>query len=318
MKYSKEIKVGLSIILSAAVLILGVRFFEDLPLFRGTYQLYTTFDDASGIMPGNAVRINGVRVGSVDGVELDARARQVLVRFHVDEGIAVPESTFTEIGGIAALNSVHLKLHIGPASQPRIEEGGYVPSLRQANILGQLTEQAPEMVEQLDDILATTNATLSDAQRLFAAASDEDVRRTLAAFRGSAETLDGLLRAEQARLRRTLANVEQFSGDLSVVAADLREVSGPGSDSLAVAVENLNRSMRRLDRTLEGLEASMSTFDDILGKIDRGEGTLGLLVNDPSLYVRLESTLARLDTILVSFDENPGRYLRELKLVDIF
>ena len=318
MKYSKEIKVGLSLILSAVIFVLGIRFFEDLPLFRGTYGLYTTFEDASGILPGNAVRINGVRVGSVDEVTLDPAAHRVLVRFHVDEHIAVPESSFTEIGGIAALASVHLRIHLGPATNARIEEGGYVPSLREANLLGQLTDKAPEMVEQIDQILATTNATLTDAQRLFAATSDEDVRRTLVAFRSSAETLDALLRAEQARLSGTLANFERFSDDLTVVAGDLRAISDESGDTLALAIRNLNQSMRRMDRTLEGLETSMATLDDILGKIDRGEGTLGRMINDPSVYVRLESTLARLDTILVHFDEDPGRFLKELELVDIF
>src|SRR5690606_14590378 len=222
-KYSKEIKVGLTLLFSAVIFILGIRFFQDLPLFRGPHSLYSTFEDASGILPGNAVRVNGVRVVSVDEVVLDPETNEVRVHFHVDEEIAVPEGSHTEIGGIAALNSVHLRLHLGPASNPRVAEGGLIPSLREANLLGQLTEQAPGLVEQVDTLLYSANATFASANRLLTG-SDEDLRRTLAAFRGTAETLNDLLRAEQARLSRTLANFDQASGDLSLLAAGLRGI----------------------------------------------------------------------------------------------
>lgn len=317
MKYSKEIKVGLTLLFSAVIFILGIRFFQDLPLFRGTHSLYSTFEDASGILPGNAVRVNGVRVGSVDEVVLDPETNKVRVHFHVDEEIAVPEGSHTEIGGIAALNSVHLRLHLGPASNPRVAEGGLIPSLREANLLGQLTEQAPGLVEQVDTLLYSANATFASANRLLTG-SDEDLRRTLAAFRGTAETLNDLLRAEQARLSRTLANFDQASGDLSLLAAGLRGISDESSDSLKLAIQNLNRTMARLDRTMAGLEATSATLDDILGRIDRGEGTLGRLVNDPGLYTRLDSTLLNLNRILADFQENPARYLKEVKLIDVF
>jgi phospholipid/cholesterol/gamma-HCH transport system substrate-binding protein len=52
--------------------------------------------------------------------------------------------------------------------------------------------------------------------------------------------------------------------------------------------------------------------------MESGEGTLGLLAQDPSLYHNLDSTMASLNRLLISFERNPGRFLRELTLVDIF
>lgn len=324
MTYTKEIKVGLTLVISTVVLILGVRYFEDLPLFRGTYSLYTTFEDASGILPGNPVRINGVNVGTVDDVRLDPEAGGVLVQFHIDAGIAVPEGSYTEIGGIAALNSLYLAVHLGPPGNPRIEEGGYVPSLRAANILGQLTDRAPALMGSVDTLLISANRTLAHASALIEG-SDQDVAQTLAAFRGTAVSLNELLRAEQQRIATILANAEAFSTELGTLSADLGVVSGElrvfaeeDSDTLRQAVRTLNRALLRLDRNLDRLELTVAQLDEILGKIDRGEGTLGLLVNDPSLYYRLDSTLTNLNTILTGFEENPGRYLRELQLIDIF
>ena len=74
----------------------------------------------------------------------------------------------------------------------------------------------------------------------------------------------------------------------------------------------------RLDRTLASLESTTAGIDAIVSKIEQGEGTLGLLVNDPSLYHQLDSTLTTLNRILLDFERDPKRYLKDLKLVDVF
>ena len=73
MKYTREFQVGLAIVLAAVIFFFGVRYFADQPLFGGSYTLYTQFADASGLAPGNSVFVNGVKVGTVDDVELAAR-----------------------------------------------------------------------------------------------------------------------------------------------------------------------------------------------------------------------------------------------------
>ncbi|HEX7072364.1 MAG TPA: MlaD family protein, partial [Rhodothermales bacterium] len=81
MKHSREIKVGAALIVAAILFFIGIRFFEDVPVFRGTYELYTEFDNAQGLTPGNAVRVQGVAVGAVESVEIDEQTRRVRVRF---------------------------------------------------------------------------------------------------------------------------------------------------------------------------------------------------------------------------------------------
>src|SRR5690606_38108119 len=111
---------------------------------------------------------------------------------------------------------------------------------------------------------------------------------------------------------------ERFSSGLTAVASDLRAFGDENSDSLRLAFANLNSALARLDRNMAALESSTATLDDVLGKIDRGEGTLGRLINDPALYAKLDSAVTGLNTLVTDFQQNPGRYLRDLRLVDIF
>ena len=93
MKYANELKVGVTIVVATITFVLGVRYFEDLPLFRGTYELVSEFDNAVGLIAGNVVRIKGVSVGSVDAVYIDPETGRVRIEFHVDDKIPVPEGS---------------------------------------------------------------------------------------------------------------------------------------------------------------------------------------------------------------------------------
>ena len=114
MKYSNEMKVGVTLIVATVVFVLGVRFFQDLPLFKGTYSLVSEFDNAGGLISGNLVRINGVGVGSVDDVYINPETQRVRVEFHIGLGIPVTRGSTSQIAGFEALGVVRLDLVLGP------------------------------------------------------------------------------------------------------------------------------------------------------------------------------------------------------------
>ncbi len=310
MKYTKELAVGLSLVISAVIFVLGIRYFENLPLFRGTYSINTAFENANGLNKGNAVRVNGVRVGAVDAVQLDPEGSRVLVEFHVDGQIAVPEGSVATLGGIAALASIHLEIELGPLSNERVEEGGFIPGRTGGGIMDLVSSKGPELAEQIDNVLTSADATLQNAEILFEGAGG-DLQQTMAAFRSAAGALEQTLRAERETLHRTMTNLEAFSADMSAF-------SGGSSDTMAVAIQRLNRSMQQLEASLGRLEGTNATLDEILEKINTGEGSVARLINDPSVYSRLDSTLAAMQRIMTEFENDPKKYLRHLNLVDIF
>ncbi|QXD16533.1 MCE family protein [Rhodocaloribacter litoris] len=310
MRYAKELKVGLSILIAAVIFILGVRFFEDLPLFRGTMSLETAFENAGGLIAGNTVRINGVVVGSVDEVRLDPASNRVRVRFHVDSGIKVPEGSRTRISGFDALNVVRLDLLLGPPGNPPIPEGGFVPSETGTDLLGTLTDRAPALVDRVDSVLVGLDATLTGTRALLNDPGS-DLRQTLAALRTSLGTLNAFLRSEQGRMRRVLENTEALTAGLNDVVAEQ-------GDSLGVVVHNLNGVLARLDRNLAAFESTTAALDEVIARLNRGEGTLGRLLADDTLYFKLDATLTNLNNLVTEFQAHPRKYLRELKLIDIF
>jgi phospholipid/cholesterol/gamma-HCH transport system substrate-binding protein len=133
----------------------------------------------------------------------------------------------------------------------------------------------------------------------------------MAALRSSAVTLGDLLREEKANISGILSNVNTVTGDLS-------EITSQQGDSIALAITRLNSAMASLETTMASLSSTTGQLDKILARIDGGEGTLGKLINDPDLYNRLDSLVVGVDELLSDFKRNPRRYLREMKIVDLF
>jgi phospholipid/cholesterol/gamma-HCH transport system substrate-binding protein len=310
MQYSNELKVGVAIVLTAFAAFAGIRFFQDLPLFGSSYSLYTEFEDAGGLVAGNPVRMKGVRVGSVEGVQLNPETQTVRVRLQMQRGPKIPEGSQAQVAGISALGGVHVSITPGPSENPEISPGSTLPSTTESSSMQGLTEKAPALASKADSVLTGANTTIGGLRRLLQN-PDSDLRQTLTSLRNMSGDLEQLTSAEQDNIRQLLQNLEGVSNDL-------KAFTGENGDSLDVAVSRLNRSLVRLNRSLSSFEKTTATLDTITTKLNQGTGTAGRLVNDPSLYMKLDSAATNTNRLLKDFQQNPSRYLEDMTLVKVF
>ena len=157
----------------------------------------------------------------------------------LDGDVAVPEGSYAEIGGISALGTIYVEITLG--SGPPLPEGSTIPG-QSSDLLGQLTDRAPELLGDVDTLLGGAGATFSEVQRLLSS-PESDLRQTLAALRSSAGTLERLLRTERATISRVLANADTLSAGLAAFTSE-------SGDSLTQAVQSLSGTLDQLDRSL--------------------------------------------------------------------
>jgi phospholipid/cholesterol/gamma-HCH transport system substrate-binding protein len=316
-KYSNELKVGLTIVVTVIVFALGFRFLSNLPLLQGSYQLHTRLGEANGLVEGNPVRISGVQVGSVKKVALSPGQDAVRVVFRVDGDVKVPEGSRTKITGLSALSGTQLTIEPGPRSNPPVKSGGLIPSKPQTDVLGNLSRRTPDLINHADSLLLNVSAAMRSANETFEGAStllsdsDSDLSRTLKAVRQSTQALRRVVESQDHRIDQVMKNTEAAS-------SDLRAFTDENADSLDVAVTRLNGAMRSLNDNLASLDTTTARLDTITARIERGDGSLGRLINDSTLYMRIDSTAGHLSFMLEDFQKNPERYLDEMTLVDIF
>jgi phospholipid/cholesterol/gamma-HCH transport system substrate-binding protein len=315
-RFSRELTIGAALIAALVALVLATRLLSGLPALGGTTHAFTLLDDAAGVGQGSPVVVSGMPVGTVTDVSLTPD-RRVRVDFEVTDEADLRADAVARPGGLAALGGVSLALDPGTAPQP-LPPGGQVRAGPSADLLGLATERAPDLIAQMDTLIRVVTQAARTADAL-AASSADDAQATLATLRRTTATLDAFLSENRDGLGRLVVRTDALVGSLGDFATPTRR------DTLAVVLDRLARLLATgqgaLDRsapTLDGLGRTSARADTLLALLTTGDGSAARALRDDSLYVKLDTTLTRINRILADIERDPGRYLRHLDLVDLF
>lgn len=276
------IALGLLTIVAAVVFFWGLYFLLGNTALRGGTELTLALDDGGGVKRGDRVHVQGVEVGNVQSVRLND-AGGVSARIRVDGEIVLPADTRAAIAG-DVFGAHVVELRPGKALV-RLERGDTIYGVADPGPL----QLAAELGEQASELLTSADSLLSPDMIANVRATAEVLPTSALELRA----VFGELREASAALRRTIENVEQART----------------GDQLAGAVLHVERSADALASAAGAIERSFGSLDAVLTKIDGGHGTLGLLVNDSTLYVQLSETLREMGALATDVRERPGRYI---------
>ena len=317
MKYGNEVKVGIAIVLTALVLFFGIRYLAGLPLFGSGYQLVAVFDDTEGLAPGNPVDVSGVQIGTVDRVRLLPGAAAAEVTMTITNRTELPRGTVARVGGFSALGDVSVSLRPGPVGAPPLSDGDTLRTSSSADLVGLVQDNAERVFGHLDTLVVGAAGTFANVDALLEN-PESDLRATLTNLNRASQAANRLLASQQEQLAATLANLNRASRGVADLSARANTFSEQNADSLALTIERLNRALLGVEAGLASFETTSAQLDTLLAKLNGGDGTLGLMLNDPTLYHNLNTAATNLNQLVTDFQADPKRYLQELRLVDVF
>ena len=305
MRLRKEVQIGIALVLAAATLFVGQRFLRDLPVFSRVSTYHTLTSNAGGVAVGSVIWTKGVRVGTVSDVRFFEG--EVLLSFSLEANLRIPHGTTVSIGGLSFLGSTQVDLVSSRMDTTYHAPGDTIPPSDAVGLFDQLSDAAPDLLDQFNDVLETTNSSVSSIQTMLDE-PDSDLRSALQSVGIAANSFSELLQAQNDQLTAALANINTLAETLTTLTRD----------SLSYTVENVNDVITNLDGNLAALEETTTSLNILIGRINSGEGTLGKLATDDSLYTEVTGAASALRRILEDLEENPRKYLREIRLVDIF
>jgi phospholipid/cholesterol/gamma-HCH transport system substrate-binding protein len=195
-----------------------------------------------------------------------------------------------------------VSFNLGPAGNPPVPSGGHIPASVKPDLFTTL-------VDRVDSTLIGTSGTFREMAELLQEPTS-DLRETLASVANLTDNLAQILDEERRHISTILRNLEGTTGSLDTLTTH-------GADSLSAMIGDAREAIETSKQALEELKSLSSSLSSVADKIDDGQGSLGLLVNDQDLYRNLDSALVNLNRLLVDFRNNPNRYLKELKIVDL-
>ena len=289
MKITKEIKIALVAIVSIVLLFFGMNFLKGMTLFSSGNSYYITFKDISGLSSSSPIFANGYRVGVVKDVSFDYENNgDVVVEFMVDDDLQIPRGSTAEIVSDLMGN---VKMNLLLADNPRdfVAKGDTIMGVINSGMLGKAKDMIPvieKMLPKLDSILANINMLLSDP----------NIGRT---FGNVQKTTENLTVTTQ-QLNALMANVNKDVPGLMGKASGLLDNANNLTSNLAAV--DVASTVAKVDQTLDNVQ-------QLTSKLNNNKGTLGLLMNDETLYNNLTNTVLSADSLLNNLREHPKRYV---------
>ena len=296
MKLSKEIKTGLLAVFAISTFILGYNYLKGSSLFKTERVFYAVYENVEGLGLSSAVNINGFRVGKVQNIEIDKNTGLMIVTFSVENDFQFSKQSIARIygGGIIGGKSLaiipvfesNVIATTGDTLQSQVEEG--IMELVNDR-LTPLQMKIESAVEGVDSLMVAVNDVLDEKSRKNLRSSIADLNAITSSFVVSSTKLQSLLTNNEDKLNRTFDNLDATTQNFAAF-----------SDSLAQV--NLNQMVNELETTIKN-------FKSLSEKLNNGEGTLGKLLNDDSLYDNLDFATKQLEELLQDVKLNPTRYI---------
>ncbi|MBI2891874.1 MAG: MCE family protein [Nitrospirae bacterium] len=288
MKIRPEVRVGLFVAVLLVVLLWSaLKLTGQRGVWRGGYRVSVTLESAEGLRSNGFVKMAGVPIGQIESIDLVANRARVHVR--VREDVRLTEDCLVTAKTTGILGDRYLEIRDCTDKAPPIEDGG---EIKRVGISVSLDEITGKLASIADNIQAVTDAM---SRVLGGRKGEQELGAMVEDLRGTIHTVRQIVEENRAKLSDSMTSfqetaralgesVPEIAERLERAAADVQEFVAANRDRLQGSVEQFDQLVRRLTDSADSLK-------NITGKIDRGEGTLGKLVNDPALANSLTKTI---------------------------
>ncbi|HPE57724.1 MAG TPA: MlaD family protein [Bacteroidales bacterium] len=311
MKLTREFKIGLIVTAAMALLYWGFNFLKGEDIFTNDRVFYAVYDDVAGLQKSNPVKINGLNVGRVrDMFFADNGGSKVVVEMILNNDIYIPDNSTAKISSSDLLGSKEVELKLGNSSVPA-QSGDTLMSEMEVSIKEEVNRQIAPIKNKAEELMSSIDTVLTMLQGIFSSANADNFSKSVLHIANSFEnlekttsSLDTLMTGERSRIENILFNIESITENLK-----------NNEEQINIIVSNFSAMSDTLARvnfaqTMSNVNHTMSNLASITEKINQGEGSMGMLINNDSLYIELEKSSKDLNLLLEDIRLNPKKYVK--------
>ena len=296
MKFSKEIKTSIFVLVSILLFIFGFNFLKGTSILDKQKTVYAIYNQVDGLMVGASVSVNGLAIGNVTSLDFLPNSTKVLVVLKIKDKLRFsPNSTATLyetglIGGIA--------ISIDPVFENGniVKSGDTLKSVIRPGLTELINEQIQPLQRNLQSILISvdtlfsgvTNIMNKDSQKNLKIALDE-MTSTISSINSTAKILEKTIKNNDLKINNTIRNIESISSNMEKI-----------TDSIANT--SLKKTISNLEKSIEGINKSVE-------KLNSDSSSLGLLIRNDEFYKNLNSSVNDLNKLLIDLKNNPKKYV---------
>ena len=305
-----ELKIGVIGIFSIFLLIWGISFLKGNNIFENSNEYYSIYKNIDGLESSAPVRINGLTVGNVTEIYFHPNSSgDIIVKFTLNNDIKFPRNSIAKIYNSDIMGTKAVKLIYGNSNifasagdtlYSEIEDG--LKDEVNKQVLP-LKNKAEELISSIDSVMTVITTVLDKDARESLSSSLRSLNKTFSTMELAMIKLDSIIYKNDLRVTTIIKNVESITSNL--------HNNNEMISNILMNFESITDSLAKsnIKSTMNNLNKSLATFDKVFEKIDNGEGSIGLLLNDKEMYNNLTSASKQLDLLIDDMKKNPKRYV---------
>lgn len=290
--FSKEVIIGLCVIIALVVLFVGIDFLKGVNIFTPSNFYYSSYSNVEGLTVSSPVTVNGFKVGQVREIKYDYdHPGNVVVVMSLDNKLRLPKGTkavlSSDILGTAAISldmAKDTEMHLVGDTIAGENASGLMDALSK-----DVMPSVATIFPKVDTLLTNINALVADP------ALSQSVKR-LDAITAALQLTTQRLAAVTGSLQPIATDVKVITGNMTTITSDLTQLSG-------------TMSTLPLDSLVYDLQVTTTNLRALSQELNNPNSTLGKVLNDPALYNNLNSTISSLDSLFIDIKKNPKRYI---------
>lgn len=300
--FSREVIIGISVLLALLVLFFGINYLKGINIFKAANYYYSTYTNVAGLSQSAPVTLNGFKVGLVREIEYQyENPGHILVEMSLNRDLKVPKGTKAVLTtDFLGTSTIELKFPSGTLDYHDVGDelqGELSPGLME-KLTGEMLPAISGILPKVDTLLASANDVISNP------ALKQSIDR-LDVIMANLESSTSLL---QKSLRPILNNASTTMDNVSEISQNLSQVSA----ALAVVADELKTMP--LDSTMRNVNSIVANLERASAQLNSTNSSLGLLLNDKELYENLNNSVAHVDSILIDLKRQPKRYIPSIKI----
>lgn len=291
--FNKEFIIGICVIAAIVILIFGIDYLKGINLFSPANFYYVSYDNVAGLEISSPVTVDGYKVGQVREIQFDyENPGKIKVLLALNKKLRLPIDSKATMGS-TLMSGNFIAIKLGKSSE-KIPVGGDIESYATSDLMSSLSEDIMPAVNQ---ILPRVDSLLYNLNKL---AGDPALLSSIQRLDGITENVmtatDGLNSTINKDLPVVMRNVKSISHGLDTVTANL--------GILSAQLKSLP-----LNTTVDNVNALTDNLTKFSNQLNDPSSTLGMLMNDPELYNKLNRVAADVDSLIVDIKKNPKRYI---------
>lgn len=299
MKYSKEIKIGVFVVVILVVSFFTINYLRGKDVFNREIEVRSSYQDVRGLVASAPVSINGYKCGKVTEVNYRPDTRDFEVICSIRREFEMPVDSKMVIYSVDIMGGKGVKIELGQETA-LVENGAYLQPDMEGDLLGTLADNIGPLMGKVTDALDSLNVTIASVNAVLSQQNRASINRTLSNLEdamASLKSVAGTIKAREGEIDSLISNLEELSSSLVNVAAKADTV-----------VDNVNGVVATVESA--DLKGTIDSFHKLLDNINDPDGTVGKLLKDDSVYNSVDSLLVNIDDLIVKIKENPKKYLK--------